>query len=39
MVIDAYGNFLSYSDSLESAIMINREIIQKLKFNFFTFSE
>lgn len=36
MVIDAYGNFLSYSDSLESAIMINREIIQKLKFNFFT---
>lgn len=36
IVIDTYGNFLSYSDSLESAIMINREIIQKLKFNFFT---
>ena len=27
MVLDSYGNFLSYSDSLESAIMINRDII------------
>ena len=36
MVLDSYGNFLSYSDSLESAIMINRDIIQKLKFNFFS---
>ena len=36
-VMDEFGNFLTYSQSMEDKFIINKDIIQKIKFNFFTY--
>ena len=37
IVIDDFGNFLTYSRNLETKFVISQEIIKKIKFNFFSF--
>ena len=37
IVLDEFGNFLTYSKSIESKFIISKEIIEKNKFNFFTY--
>ena len=37
LILDEFGNFLTYSKEIESKFVINREIIKKNKFNFFNY--
>ena len=37
LILDEFGNFLTYSKAIESKFVINREIIKKNKFNFFNY--
>ena len=37
IIMDDFGNFLTYSKSMEDKFIINKDIIQKIKFNFFTY--
>ena len=37
IVLDSFGNFLTYSKTLENKFVINKEIISKNKFNFFSY--
>ena len=37
IIMDDFGNFLTYSKNMEDKFIINKDIIQKIKFNFFNY--
>ena len=37
MIMDDFGNFITYSKNLEDKFIINKDIIQKIKFNYFNY--